>query len=244
MITRTFEFSEGTSDKFWTITLDGRSHTVHFGRIGAAGQTQTKEFASEAEAQKSYDELVAEEVKKGYVEKGGSGGTSAVPAASKTTTAAAPAARPARHVAPGNPAPSTPVPESSEQAQPLPVATAVAATPTSPAPTGEFQVRRAIELDFWAFSYVPARRAAPSRMAPAEPFNLEECLTRLRTKLPVRSYGRDWDFSRAIPDRPLAPEEAEFWLTAMTPRGGTTCRWTTSPKSWPNGLTGVRRQSR
>src|SRR5688572_33419399 len=79
MTTRRFEFSEGTSNKFWTITLDGSSHSVNYGRIGTAGQTQTAEFGSEAEARKSYDKLVAEKLKKGYVEKNGSGGPVAVP---------------------------------------------------------------------------------------------------------------------------------------------------------------------
>jgi cell wall assembly regulator SMI1/predicted DNA-binding WGR domain protein len=65
---RTFEFSEGTSDKFWTITLSGSSHTVRFGRKGTSGQEQTKDFPSEDEARKSRDKLIAEKVKKGYRE--------------------------------------------------------------------------------------------------------------------------------------------------------------------------------
>lgn len=80
---------------------------------------------------------------------------------------------------------------------------------------GEAKVRREIDLPFSAFSYVPIRRAAPKPMAPAERFSLEDSLTRLRTKVRIRSYGWEWDFSHAIPDRALAPEEAEFWLTAM-----------------------------
>ena len=68
MTTREFHFKDDTSDKFWRITLDGKSHTVHFGRRGTKGQEQTKEFGSEEEARKSYEKLVAEKVKKGYVE--------------------------------------------------------------------------------------------------------------------------------------------------------------------------------
>src|SRR5439155_409904 len=49
---------------------DGKDHTVQFGRVGTAGQTQTKEFATEAEAQKAYEKLVAEKLRKGYVEAG------------------------------------------------------------------------------------------------------------------------------------------------------------------------------
>ncbi|HMN46914.1 MAG TPA: DUF4132 domain-containing protein [Povalibacter sp.] len=164
MTTRTFEFSEGTSNKFWTITLGGCTHTVSYGRIGTAGQALTAEFASEAEAQKSHDKLVAEKLKKGYVEKNGDSCVPVTPSASSTGHA----------------------------------------------------VRQNIDLDLWAFSYVPSRRAAPAPQAPARAFDLQDCLTRLRTKVRVQRYGWDWDYSRAIPDRALAPEEAELWLTAMT----------------------------
>ncbi len=42
MSLRMFHFSEGQSHKFWSIALDGAAQTVRFGRIGTAGQTQTK----------------------------------------------------------------------------------------------------------------------------------------------------------------------------------------------------------
>ncbi len=70
MSTREFEFREGSSDKFWNITLDGKAFTVNFGRRGTTGQSQTKKWASGAEAQKNYEKLIAEKTKKGYVEKG------------------------------------------------------------------------------------------------------------------------------------------------------------------------------
>jgi predicted DNA-binding WGR domain protein len=63
---REFHFSEGKSNKFWAIELDGKRHTVHFGRTGTAGQSQTKDFKTPEEAQKSYAKLVAEKVAKGY----------------------------------------------------------------------------------------------------------------------------------------------------------------------------------
>jgi predicted DNA-binding WGR domain protein len=104
-VPRYFEFHDGRSDKFWEIALDGRSFTVRFGKVGAAGQTQTKEFASEAKALAEHDKLVAEKVKKGYVEHGGGGPAPSAPAA---------AAVPAAVAAPPSPKPaaadvSTPV---------------------------------------------------------------------------------------------------------------------------------------
>jgi predicted DNA-binding WGR domain protein len=66
--TRAFELREGSSDKFWKITLEGKSTTVVFGRRGTNGQSLTKKWASPDEARKSHDKLIAEKTKKGYVE--------------------------------------------------------------------------------------------------------------------------------------------------------------------------------
>jgi predicted DNA-binding WGR domain protein len=67
---RRFEFSDGSSNKFWQITRDGTSLTVTFGKIGTAGQTQLKELATEAAAIAEHDKLVKEKTKKGYAEVG------------------------------------------------------------------------------------------------------------------------------------------------------------------------------
>jgi len=65
---RHFEFVGGSSNKFWQITVAGNSFTVRFGRIGTPGQSQTKSFADEAKAKREAEGLIAEKVKKGYVE--------------------------------------------------------------------------------------------------------------------------------------------------------------------------------
>ncbi len=67
MATRVFHFSDGKSDKFWEIELDGCDFTVRFGRTGTAGQTQTKSFPSEAKARAEHDKLIGQKTKKGYV---------------------------------------------------------------------------------------------------------------------------------------------------------------------------------
>lgn len=82
-----YEFSEGTSNKFWEIALADASFTTTFGKIGANGQTTIKKFGSAAEAKKEHDKLVAEKVKKGYKLVGGK--------AAKAAPAAA-AAKPAK----------------------------------------------------------------------------------------------------------------------------------------------------
>ena len=66
--TRRFEFVGGGSSKFWHITLDGAAYTVTFGRIGTAGQSQTKTFGNAALAQAEHDKIVREKVGKGYTE--------------------------------------------------------------------------------------------------------------------------------------------------------------------------------
>src|SRR4249920_3482995 len=70
-----YEFVEGSSKKFWEITLDGASLTTRWGRIGTDGQSKTKDFADATAAQKEHDALVREKIGKGYAL--GSGSTAA-----------------------------------------------------------------------------------------------------------------------------------------------------------------------
>ncbi|MDF9831870.1 putative DNA-binding WGR domain protein [Ereboglobus sp. PH5-5] len=208
MTTRTFEFSDGSSNKFWTITLDGKAHTVNYGRIGTAGQTQTKEFASDSDAQKSFDKLVAEKTKKGYVEK----------------TAGAPLAPVAPVAKKEKPAPVAAAKKEAVPAQPA-AAPAAAPEPAPAFPTNA-ALRREIDLDAADWAAVPedfplpdgavrVLSAALTPPPPAKPFDLEDCLKRLATKVRARSYGWEWDFTAALPDTQLSREEAEFWCSVM-----------------------------
>jgi predicted DNA-binding WGR domain protein len=63
-----FEFSDGTSNKFWEITVTGAQHTVRYGKSGTDGQTRVKEFVDCAAAEKSAQKLIAEKMGKGYQE--------------------------------------------------------------------------------------------------------------------------------------------------------------------------------
>ena len=65
---RIFIYSDEKSNKFWTIEVNGNSYTVNYGKVGTAGQTQTKDFADDAACQKAVDKLIAEKTKKGYAE--------------------------------------------------------------------------------------------------------------------------------------------------------------------------------
>ena len=67
---RELVFMDSSSNKFWNIELSGDSHTVTYGRSGTDGQSKTKAFADENAARKDFDKLIAEKLKKGYVDSG------------------------------------------------------------------------------------------------------------------------------------------------------------------------------
>ena len=45
-----YEFSEGKSNKFWEIEVEGSGYTPRHGRIGSDGRATSKTFASPAVA--------------------------------------------------------------------------------------------------------------------------------------------------------------------------------------------------
>lgn len=68
MPTRRFEFIEGSSRKFWEVSISGNNVTVRYGRIGTNGQSQTKSFTSPAAAAQHADKQIAAKLAKGYRE--------------------------------------------------------------------------------------------------------------------------------------------------------------------------------
>lgn len=60
------ELVAGASSKFWELTVTGTTLTTAWGRIGAAGQTATKAFASSERAALAGEKLLAEKTGKGY----------------------------------------------------------------------------------------------------------------------------------------------------------------------------------
>ena len=69
--TRTFEFKDEKSSKFWEITQSGNSVTVRYGKTGTNGQSQDKVFTDASTASKHVERLIQEKTTKGYMEKGG-----------------------------------------------------------------------------------------------------------------------------------------------------------------------------
>ncbi|MBS0206199.1 MAG: DUF4132 domain-containing protein [Planctomycetes bacterium] len=203
---RDMVFQEGTSHKFWQIELNGSSHTVTFGKVGTNGQTQTKEFDSEDAAVKSYDKLVAEKLKKGYVET--SSGAASTPAAAPVTSSAA-ASKPDSAAKPVKPAPSKKKVEVA--AEPA----AIEAVPASPVNVANLQVVREIRLNDEDWARATFQRKAPPQRCTPRPFDQTKCLAQL-AKLKTESYG--WDLRWQDLNLPSGLErmEAHFWLVAMT----------------------------
>ncbi|MGJ7562546.1 DUF4132 domain-containing protein [Variovorax sp. GB1R11] len=67
---RRFELIEGTASKFWEVEQSDTDLNIRWGRIGTAGQSQTKSFADAAKAATALTKLVAEKTGKGYSEVG------------------------------------------------------------------------------------------------------------------------------------------------------------------------------
>ena len=66
-----FEFSEGSSNKFWEAETKGKELRIRFGKIGSAGQLKLKVLGSPAAAEAEMAKVIAEKVKKGYAPAGG-----------------------------------------------------------------------------------------------------------------------------------------------------------------------------
>jgi predicted DNA-binding WGR domain protein len=65
---RCFEFTEGGSQKFWQIAVDGTELVVSYGRIGTEGQVKRKPCPSADAARREAERLIREKLAKGYRE--------------------------------------------------------------------------------------------------------------------------------------------------------------------------------
>lgn len=102
---RRLTFTEGTSDKFWYVDVEGCDVTVKFGRRGTAGTTQTKSYPTAEKALAEAEKQVASKLKKGYADEDGASAEPLDPAPAK---AVAPAAEERQTTPPAPPAAGAP----------------------------------------------------------------------------------------------------------------------------------------
>ncbi|MBY0545890.1 MAG: DUF4132 domain-containing protein [Candidatus Obscuribacterales bacterium] len=225
MAEETFQFNEGSSNKFWTILLEGSSFTVTFGKVGTAGQKQTKSFGSELEAQAAYNKLVAEKLKKGYVRTSASPATTASPTIASQTGA--------QNVVKLRPQQNTEVETESKSKDEKPTAVSKGKAATAlaeedkdkdlhelnasaaqkSAPNNVHETRFSLRPEDYIWcQWLP--RTVNLRKPAVVPFDRDSCLQRLNA---MTSDGYKWiNAVRKKYPNPLqlSREEAEFWFRA------------------------------
>ena len=65
---RRFKFVGSKSDKFWNVSVSGNEVVAQYGRNGTNGQSNTKTFADNADAEKYAEKLIRSKLAKGYSE--------------------------------------------------------------------------------------------------------------------------------------------------------------------------------
>lgn len=69
-IVRRFELVDNKSSKYWEINVNNNIVTTRWGRLGASGQTQVKDFGTPAQAVRKGMRQIEEKLGKGYTEVG------------------------------------------------------------------------------------------------------------------------------------------------------------------------------
>lgn len=201
-----FELVEGTSSKFWEVSVTDGDLTVRFGRIGTNGQTKTKALGSAAAAEKERDKLIKEKTGGGYKEVTVAAGATLAPAPVKPTPV---------EQAEVSPPPSQPV-----ASKPL------ASAPVTDIewPTGGFRW-----TDTWR-DEIPTVRGVhvpplpPMTESPLEPFEFEDDrynFTAQRMQELANAAGRPWTYwgkagsRERITRESLQQADVEFWLEIL-----------------------------
>ena len=144
---RRFEYTDDKSAKFWEIEQSGTDLNIRWGRIGTAGQSQTKNFADAAKAGAAMQKLITEKTGKGYAEAGTAAGAAIGTAPAKAAPAkavrapavAAPASAPASAPADDGTAPAA------AAAVTAPPQAAAAQPEAAPPEDIDLQIERAFE---------------------------------------------------------------------------------------------------
>ncbi len=187
---RSLRYTDGKSDKFWTIVLEDCCHTVQYGRTGTAGQKQTKDFPTTAAALKSYEKLVAEKLKKGYCEEG----SIAIPQVEVVAEKSVKVAK--------------------SKTRTVETAIEVAPVPLVPQ-TLIYPPERTIALEEQDWFWNKSRKREILRREEVQPFDLNAAIAKIK-KIRTSDYGWKWDWSDIGIPLKQSGEESKFWLMAMT----------------------------
>lgn len=212
MTTREFRYNDSKSDKFWKITLDGATHTVHYGRVGTQGQQKTKEFDSDTKALADSNKLIAQKTKKGYVEIQRAETQTDPPSSDEKPPVLKTLSSPAveRGLQASVEASSTNEPRAVTE-PPIPSDSQAATEPSS---TSTAALQSTIGLSASERRFDPDYVSAEGAVSPP-PFDLDRCIKRLRS-VKASNYGWFWNWSLAQIDTPMTRAEAHFWLLAAT----------------------------
>jgi len=227
MSARRFEFSEGTSNKFWVIERNGSTNTVTFGRIGTAGQVQAKEHSDEEEASKAYQKLIDEKLRKGYIEVTAGSGAQAAPAPPPAVKEAKKkkddAPKEARIKAPD---------EMKEEEAPQVVNVIEQEKTLAGAPVSAAAAERTLGLTPIDFLWATWRPLEPLARPEVRPFDREKAVETVRKIIKTDVWN--WKWEKAGIPHSMSREEAYFWFHVLTEnpfiKNGKLCYYFTDQK--------------
>lgn len=207
---REFQFSEGSSNKFWSIELRELSFIVHYGRVGTHGQSQEKTFGTADAAKKEHDKLIAEKTKKGYAEVnvGEVSKSRPVPVQKHADEEKKPKEKVHEKE-------DAPVSETCAVAAEPPPATSATAPLAAAAPVA-LTMKRRVRIKPEDRALVSWLWQGPLTPPPLPAFNDELCTKKALKWL--TSYGYVITHSVELPSR-MTREEAWFWLCARNAAG-------------------------
>jgi predicted DNA-binding WGR domain protein len=211
---REFRLTSDTSNKFWAIQLKDSSFTVHFGRVGTAGQSQEKTFPTPEAARREYDKLIKEKTGKGYTEVA-DGSVAATPTPTPTVrkqkpeTNEEPAVATAVEAATASPTAETPAPVTTSATAVAPVSRTAPAAPTAGA---AFPLERRVKLRAEDRQRIAWLYHAPTSIPAPRPFDIDACIERVKSTL--GSYWLNLD-AMGIPAQ-MTEAEGWFWIQIST----------------------------
>ena len=68
MTKRYLEFKDAKSNKFWEVSVTGKTVKIRYGKLGTDGQSSVKVLSTPAEAESHAEKQAAGKLKKGYKE--------------------------------------------------------------------------------------------------------------------------------------------------------------------------------